>query len=336
MELRSLGTTGLQVGRLGLGTMTWGRGTELDDAVDHLRAFVSAGGTLVDTAPGSVEGSGEEMLGAVLERCGLRAEIAISAKVGATRDPRRPGNASRRSLVQALDRSLRALRTDHVDLWQVQAWDAHTPWEETLSAMAVAVSSGRVRYVGVSNVAGWQLAHAATLARARDAALPIATAQVEYSLLQRGIEREVVPAARALGTGILPWAPLGRGVLTGKYRHGTPPDSRGASAGLGPSVREYLTEQSRRVVDAVSMAAEGLGVSPAEVALAWVRDRPGVVCPIVGARTRQHLATALSSEDLDLPQEIRSALDDVSRPVLGYPERGWHQRPADPDEVAGT
>jgi aryl-alcohol dehydrogenase-like predicted oxidoreductase len=149
---------------------------------------------------------------------------------------------------------------------------------------------------------------------------------MEYSLLERGIEREVVPAAQAAGMGILPWSPLGRGVLTGKYRHSTPIDSRGANPETAGWVQAYLDERGRRIVDAVATAAEGLGASPTEVALAWLRDRPGVVAPILGARTATQLMAALGSEELELPDEIRHALDDVSAPALGYPEAGWAQR----------
>ena len=143
---------------------------------------------------------------------------------------------------------------------------------------------------------------------------------MEYSLLQRGIEREVVPAAAAYGLGLLPWSPLGRGVLTGKYRHGTPADSRGAPRTSPRSSRRTSTTSRRRVVDAVTTAADGLGVAPLEVALAWVRDRPGVVAPIVGARTAAQLRGALASEGLELPGEIRGALDEVSAPLLSYPD----------------
>ena len=150
--------------------------------------------------------------------------------------------------------------------------------------------------------------------------------QVEYSLLQRGIEREVIPAAHDAGIGILPWSPLGRGVLTGKYRFGTPADSRGASSHFASFVSPFLGDESRRIVDALCTAADGLGVAPLEVAIAWVRDRPGVVAPIIGARTAAQLCGALAVEELDLPDEIFIALDEVSTPSRGYPEFGWNQR----------
>ena len=149
---------------------------------------------------------------------------------------------------------------------------------------------------------------------------------MEYSLLERGIEREIVPAAQSLGLGILPWSPLGRGVLTGKYRHGTPADSRGGNADSAAWVQTYMDERGRRIVDAVATAADGLGTSPTEVALAWLRDRPGVVAPILGARTNSQLLAALASDELELPEEITRALDDISAPALGYPEAGWAQR----------
>jgi aryl-alcohol dehydrogenase-like predicted oxidoreductase len=194
------------------------------------------------------------------------------------------------------------------------------PLEETLSALDAAVSSGRARYVGLSNYAGWQTAQAATHQAAVPGRARLASTQMEYSLLQRGIEREVVPAASALGLGILAWSPLGRGVLTGKYRGGLPAGSRGASDRFAEYVAEFLDPRSGRIVEAVCRAAEGLELSPAQVALAWVRDQPGVCAPIVGARTVEQLAGSLRSETVDLPQEIVEALDDVSAPVLGYPE----------------
>jgi aryl-alcohol dehydrogenase-like predicted oxidoreductase len=194
------------------------------------------------------------------------------------------------------------------------------PLDETLSALDAAVSSGRARYVGVSNYSGWQTAQAATHQTAVVGRARLASTQVEYSLLQRGIEREVAPAADALGIGILPWSPLGRGVLTGKYRTGVPADSRGASSHFERYVGVHLNPKAAQIVEAVCRAAEGLDLSPAEVALAWVRDQPGVTAPIVGARTAAQLAGSLTVESVTLPEEIVDALDDVSAPELGYPE----------------
>ena len=326
MELRPLGRSGIWVGRLGLGTGTWTRGTDEYEARVQLAAFLDAGGTLIDTADGYADGDAEGLLGELIEEFDVRDEVVLSTNSGSVSGSDRRINASRGHLLRSLERSLRRLRTDAVDLWQVHQWDPWTPLEETLDALDQAVSSGKARYVGVSNYSGWQMARAATWQQAVPGRHALVTTQVEYSLLERGAEREVVPAAQAVGMGVLPWSPLGRGVLTGKYRHSMPIDSRGANAETASWVQTYLDERGRRVVDAVATAAEGLGSSPTEVSLAWLRDRPGVVAPILGARTNGQLLAALASEELELPEEILTALDDVSAPCLGYPEAGWAQR----------
>ncbi|GAA4833527.1 aldo/keto reductase [Saccharopolyspora rosea] len=321
MEHRQLGRSGLRVSRLALGTMTWGLDVDADTAADQLTTFHDAGGTLVDTA--DVYGPAEEILGDLLSGHIPRDELVIATKAAARRAPGPiGGGASRAALLAALHTSLRRLRTDHIDLWQLHAWDPGVPLDETLAALDTAVTSGKVRYVGVCNYSGWQLATAATHQTAHPTRTPLITTQVEYSLLERGIEREVVPAATHHHIGLLPWAPLGRGVLTGKYRNSTPPDSRGASDHLASYVEHHRTERAARIVQAVLTAADGLGTSPVHVALAWLRDRPQVTAPIVGARTTAQLATALDSDNLTLPPAIRAALDDISTPERSYPERG--------------
>jgi aryl-alcohol dehydrogenase-like predicted oxidoreductase len=291
--------------------MGWGGGTTVDDARDHLRTYLAAGGDFVDTAHGYGDGASEEALGAMLGDLVPRDELVICTKAGISRRTgTRVVDTSRRTLMHQLDTSLRRLRTPYVDLWLVHAWSDQTPLAETLSALEWAVTSGRARYVGVSNYSGWQVAHAATLMAA--SRVPLVANEVEYSLLNRIPEDEVVSASLALGFGLLPWSPLGRGVLTGKYRHGIPADSRAASRELTGLAALNLSEESGQIVDAVTIAAQGMNVSPAEIALAWVRDRPGVVAPIVGARTTAQLRTALASEDLELPAELTKALDDVS------------------------
>jgi aryl-alcohol dehydrogenase-like predicted oxidoreductase len=243
----------------------------------------------------------------------------LATKAGITRTPdERFVDASRGALLGQLDESLRRLRAEHIDLWYVHTVDDTVPFDETLSALDAAVSSGKVRYVGVSNYCGWRLARAATWQKAATGRAPIVANQVRYSLLDRGVEREVVPAGAELGVGIFPWSPLGGGVLTGKYRTGIPADSRGAGTG-----RPLPLEQrpgAAGIVEAVATAADGLASSPVAVALSWLRDRPGVVAPVLGARTLGQLTVALGSDTLQLPPEIRSALDDVSAPALGYPE----------------
>lgn len=313
MQQRTVGRTGLRVSRLGLGTMTWGRDTDEHEARDQLRAFHEAGGTLLDTAASYGDGASEELLGSFIGDVVSRDEIVIATKAGVgRRGTERIADTSRGTLLANLDQSLRRMGVDHVDLWQVHVWTDETPLEETLAALDHAVTTGRAAYVGVSNYTGWQTAHAATWQRAVPGRTPLASTQVEYSLLKRGIEQEVLPAARAMGLGVLPWSPLGRGVLTGKYRTGTPQDSRGASNHFAGFVNPYLDERGRGIVEAVSRAAEGLGWTPLQVALVWVRDRLGVTAPIVGARTAKQLEAALTVEELALPPEIIAALDDVS------------------------
>ena len=322
MQQRFLGRTGLKVSRLGLGTMSWGRDTDEHEARDQLAAFTEAGGTLLDTAAVYGEGASERVLGALIGDVVRRDDVVLATKGGISfAGGSRRVDLSRRGLLSDLDASLHRLGVDHVDLWQLHTWADGYPLEETLSALDAAAASGRTRYVGVSNYAGWQTAWAATWQRAWAGRAQLAATQMEYSLLQRGIEREVIPAAEALGLGVLPWSPLGRGVLSGKYRTGIPADSRAASSHFESYVSGYLDDDSQRVVDAVCKAADGLALSPVEVALAWVRDRPGVTAPIVGARTAAQLRDSLSAEDVELPTEISAALDEVSAPELGYPER---------------
>ena len=313
MELRRAGKSGLLISRLGLGTMTWGRDTDEHEAADQCRAYLDAGGNFLDTAALYSDGDSERLIGGFIDTLFRRDEVHIATKAGINFEAgERLVNTSRRSLIAELDRSLSRLNTDFVDLWQVHTWDSVTPLEDTLSALDYAYTSGRARYVGLSNYSGWQSARAISLQEAFPTKAPVASLQNEYSLLNREIEKEVLPCALELGVGILAWSPLGRGVLTGKYRLGTPSDSRGASPHFAGFVEPYLDGRGIRIVEAVHVAAEGLGYSPLEVALAWVRDRPGVTSAIVGARTGAQLRGILTSEEIFLPQIVRSALDDAS------------------------
>lgn len=324
MHARRVGRHGLTVSRIGLGTMTWGRDTDAEDAADQLRTFLDAGGTLVDTAASYGDGDAERVIGALTGgapgagRVVAREELVLASKAGVVRHaPDRRVDVSRRGLLDALDATLARLRTDHVDLWQVHTWSDEVPLTETLAALDVAVATGRARYVGVSNYTGWQTGAAAAWQAAWPGRAPLVSTQVEYSLVARGVEREVLPAAAACGLGVLAWSPLGRGVLTGKYRTGVPADSRAAAPHLAGWVEPYLTGRPRQVAEAVVTAADGLGRAPVEVALAWVRDRPGVTSAIVGARTAAQLRGSLGAEELTLPDPIRRALDDVSDPTGG-------------------
>jgi aryl-alcohol dehydrogenase-like predicted oxidoreductase len=311
MEMRKMG--GVSISRLGLGTMTWGRDTDENEAAQQLQEFVEAGGNLVDTAAIYGDGDAERVLGGFLGTLVKRDQIFIATKAGVTfKDGIRQVSNSRSHLIADLDKSLSRLNVDHIDLWQIHTWDSNTPIEETLSALDYATSSGKARYVGVCNFNGWQLARSATLQNPFFGKAAITSSQNEYSLLNRRAEDELFPAADSLGLGFIAWSPLGRGVLTGKYRNGVPSDSRGASPHFANFVDAYLTERANKIVEAVCIAADGLGYSPLEVALSWVRDAPGVTSALIGARTGAQLRGILTVEQIVLPQQVRQALDEVS------------------------
>lgn len=312
MDRRAVGDSGLQVSRLGLGTLTWGRDVAPPQGRALLRRFVEAGGSLVDTAAAYGNGDAERIIGRAIHSDLTRDDLVIATKGGfGVRDGRRVVDTSRAALLDDLAGSLRRLHTDHVDLWQLHAWGA-APLEESLAAIDHAVATGMVRYAGVSNFVGWQTAQAATWQSAFPGRAPIVGSQVEYSLLARRAEVEVIPAVRALGMGLFAWSPLGRGVLAGRYRTGIPRDSRGGQAHFSWFVEPYLEARSRSVVEAVATAADGLDLSCAQVALLWTRDAPGVTAPLIGPRTVEQLDHLLETEELELPSEIVAALDDVS------------------------
>jgi aryl-alcohol dehydrogenase-like predicted oxidoreductase len=313
MKKRSLGHSGIEVSRLTLGTMTWGRDTDEHEAAVQLRAYLDAGGNLLDTAAVYSDGDSERVIGGFLGTLVNRDEVLIASKAGISfKGGERKVSNSRVTLIEDLEKSLQRLGVDHLDLWQIHTWEDTTPLEETLSAIDFAVSSGKVRYAGVSNFSGWQLARASTLQNPIFGKARVSSIQCEYSLLNRTVESEILPAAQYLGAGFLAWSPLGRGVLTGKYRNGIPSDSRGASPHFSGFVHPYLDNRSRAIVDAVCVAAEGLGYSPLEVALSWVRDVSGVTSAIIGARTGAQLRGALTVEEIELPDQVRAALDEVS------------------------
>lgn len=313
MQLRRAGRTGLDISRLGLGTMTWGRDTDEHEAADQCRAYIEAGGNFLDTAATYGDGDSERVIGGLIGTLFNRDDVVLATKAGISFiDGQRHIDVSRHSLISQLEKSLTRLGTDYVDLWQIHSWDSKIPLEDTLSALDFAYSSGKARYVGITNYSGWQSTRAVTLQESHAMKAPIATMQNEYSLLNRSVEEEVLESAVQLGVGFLAWSPLGRGVLSGKYRNGTPSDSRGASPHFAHFIDPYLDERSFRIVDAVCVAAQGLGYSPLEVALSWVRDAPGVTSAIIGARTGAQLRGALTSEQITLPDIVREALNDIS------------------------
>jgi aryl-alcohol dehydrogenase-like predicted oxidoreductase len=313
MEKRRAGSSGLALSRLGLGTMTWGRDTDEIEAADQCRAFLDAGGNFLDTAATYGDGDSERVIGGLIGTLFPRDEVIIATKAGINfSDGVRKIDASRHSMIADLDRSLSRLGTDYVDVWQVHNWDELTPLDDTLSALDYAYTTGRARYVGISNFSGWQLARAATKQQSNSMKAPLTTVQSEYSLLNRSAEYELIDASLECGLGFLAWAPLARGVLTGKYRKGVPSDSRGAAPHFAKHIEPYLDARSSKIVEAVAVAAEGLGFSPLEVALAWVRDAPGVTSALIGARTGAQLRGVLKSEEIALPDIVRTALDEIS------------------------
>lgn len=293
--------------------MTWGRDTDEQEAADQLRLFLDAGGNFIDTAAVYGDGDSERVLGGLIDALAKREELVIASKAGITiRSGERIVDNSRKALLSELDRTLSRLNTEYLDIWQIHTWDKQTPLEETLGALDTAVSSGKTRYVGISNFLGWQTARAVTLQNPIFGKAVISSSQNEFSLLNRSAEREVLAAARELAFGFFAWSPLGRGVLTGKYRRGLPSDSRGASPHFSNFIEPYLTDRSSRIVEAVLVAADGLGLSPIEISLAWVRDFPGVTAALIGARTGAQLKGILTSESVVLPIPVREALDEVS------------------------
>ena len=306
VHTRMVGRSGLRVSALALGTHGWGTDVDEHGAAELLTAYRDAGGTTIDTAYGYGDGASEEIVGALVGT-DRRDDLVLCTKSGVSRT----GDdvcidTSRGGLLRQLDTSLSRLRTDHVDLWMVHMWSDDVPLAETLSALEHALQTGRTRYVGVSGYAGWQLARAASLLE--QVRVPLVACGTRYNLLERWPEHELAAAATHLGTGLLAWSPLASGVLSGKYRRGVPAQSRAAS---GRRV-SLLHEGNGPVVQALVTAADGLGVTATEVALAWVRDRPGVATAAVGARTPVQLQAALRSDALTIPAEVGHALDEVS------------------------
>jgi aryl-alcohol dehydrogenase-like predicted oxidoreductase len=311
MQQRYVGNSGLRISALSLGTMSWAKETDEQDASEMLRTFVDGGGKHIDTAASYSEGGAEAMIGSLLGDVVSRTEVSISTKAGtSTSEGRRSVDTSRNAMLSALDASLARLGTDYVDLWFAQAWDGNVPLDETLSALEFAVRSGRARYAGIANFNGWQSAKAAAVA-----GFPLVAAQAEYSLVQRKPESELIPAVEDAGLGLMAWAPLGRGVLTAKYRGGIPADSRAARGETALYVEPYLEQKPSSVVEAVAMAAKGLGRTPLDVSLSWLLAQHGVATAIVGPRTPVQAKEILAAQLTRLPPEIARALEDVSQPA---------------------
>jgi len=335
MDYRTLGRSGCAVSNLCLGTMTFGQETDEAGSHEQLDAFVAAGGTLVDTADVYSSGTSEEIIGRwFASRPPDVTQAVVLATKGRFRTDDTPNGLglSTRHLTRALDASLKRLGLDTIDLYQVHAFDPWTPLEETLRTLDGFIRAGKINYYGLSNFTGWQLTKAVHLARAMNLAEPV-TLQPQYSLIVREIEWEIVPAVLDAGMGMLPWGPLGGGWLSGKYsRDQRPPgDTRlGDNPDRGMEAYDRRgTDRTWQIIDAVQSVAEAREVSMAEVALAWVTDRPGVTSTILGARTTEQLMTNLLAADLHLSPEETEALDkasDLGATDYPYGEMGVKQR----------
>ena len=326
MEYRMLGSSGAVVSTLALGTMTFGTETDEVGAHAQLDQYLDAGGNLIDTADVYSAGVSEQIIGRWLaSRAGARDEIVLATK-GRFAMGRSPNDLglSRRHLGAALDASLRRLGIDEIDLYQVHAFDPLTPLEETLRFLDDAVRAGKVRYLGLSNFTGWQLQKAVDIAEFRGLSRPV-TLQPQYNMLVREIEWEIVPAARSAGLGLLPWSPLGGGWLTGKYRREERPSGatrlgENPDRGVEAYDRRSRVERTWDVVDAVRAVSSELGVSMAQIALAWLVDRPTVTSVILGARTLEQLDDNLGAAGLHLDAGETERLDAASDPAAAdYP-----------------
>ena len=337
MEYRQLGRSGLRVSALTLGTMTFGGqgnfakvgATDLAGARRQIDQALDAGVNLIDTADVYSSGASEEIVGQAIAGRRERVLLATKARMRMGDGPNDAG-LSRYHLIRACEASLRRLGTDHIDLYQVHEWDGQTPLEETLETLDTLVRSGKVRYVGCSNYAGWQLLKALGLAD-RLGYQRFVSQQIYYSLQARDAEYELIPASLDQGLGVLVWSPLAGGLLSGKYRRGqdTPEGTRRLAGWDEPPVRDE--DQLYNVVDALVEIAAGHDVSPAQVALAWLLGRPAIASLVIGARTDEQLADNLRAADLRLSEDERSRLDAVSAAPLLYPY--WHQANTSSDRL---
>lgn len=313
MKHNNLGYSGLRVAPLGLGTLTWGQDTELEDARRMLSTLVDHGGNLVDISPMYGNGHAEEILGECLQNVDDRDDVVVSAHAGISwKNGQLVRDTSRRGLIASLESTLRNLKTTHVDVLHLAAPDPRTPFEETIETLAGFVQQGAVRYIGLANHRGWQIARSAQYLK--DARLPHLTSiSTDYSLLNRSVEYDAVDCAQTFGLGIIAQAPLAGGVLTGKYRRTIPPTSRAATEHLGATVNPYLDDENRRIVEGVAKAADGLGRTPTDVSLTWLLTQPRVSAVLVGARTAAQFDQLVSLDFSDLPLPVSSVLSEISQ-----------------------
>jgi aryl-alcohol dehydrogenase-like predicted oxidoreductase len=317
----TLGRSGLRVSPFCLGTMTfgedWGWGSPVAESEAILARYLELGGNFLDTANGYTKGHSEGIIGDYFARAGRRDRVIIATKFGTNLylgDPN-GGGAGRKTIIESCEQSLRRLKTDYIDLYWMHFWDPHTPIDETMRALDDLVRAGKVRYLGVSDTPAWKVTQGHLLAQFHGGS-PFVGLQIEYSLIERTVEGELVPMARELGLGITPWSPLRGGVLSGKY---TRANAAQANPDRGDRVKAFLTERNLAIIDEVLRIAGELGASPASVALAWVQSRAGVTSTIIGARRLDQLEQNLAALDLTLRENDVAALNKVSEPSLNFP-----------------
>lgn len=314
MKHTFLGATGLRMGYLGLGTLTWGRDTEASDAAHMVATLLDHGGTTIDISPVYGEGLAIEVLGSVFDGGVDRSEVIIVAHAGEfyhDDDGSVRFNGGRSALLDSLYRTLEKLGTTYVDVLQVAAPDPRVALEEQMSTLAEIVRSGATRYIGLANHAAWKVARTAQYLT--DSGLPaLGAVGAEYSVLQRRPAGELTAVAKEFGLGIIAQAPLAGGVLTGKYRHTIPATSRAATEHLSATVDPYLTDKPRRTVEAIVKAADGLARTPADVSLAWLLSQPQVSCALIGARTHAQFEQVLSLDLVDLPDPVNRVITEIA------------------------
>jgi aryl-alcohol dehydrogenase-like predicted oxidoreductase len=324
---RLLGRSGLRVSPMSLGTMTfgadWGWGADKDEARRIFDTYVDRGGNFVDTANQYTNGTAEQLLGDFARE--KRESLVLATKYTVTTRPGDPnaGGNHRKSMVRSVEASLRRLQTDYIDLLYLHAWDGMTPVEEVLRAMDDLVSAGKVLYVGISDTPAWQVSRMQAIADLRGWS-PLVALQIEYSLVERTVERDLIPMARELGLGVLPWSPLASGVLAGKYSKADLDESGGSADASGTRknvavANGALTERSLAIADVVKEVAAATGATPSQVALAWTLLNPAVTAPVIGARTLTQLEENLGAFDVSFTDDQRSALENVSAIELGFP-----------------
>jgi aryl-alcohol dehydrogenase-like predicted oxidoreductase len=318
----TLGRSGLRVSPFCLGTMTFGEdfgwGSSVEDSVAILDRFIERGGNFIDTANLYTKGHSEKIIGDHLAKePSKRDRLVIATKFSGNHHPGDPngGGSNRKSIIAACEQSLRRLRTDYIDLYWLHNWDKHTPIDETMAALHDLVRAGKVRYLGVSDTPAWKITQAQMIAEFRGWA-PFIGLQIEYSLLERTVEGELVPMARELGMGVTPWSPLKGGILGGRY-------TRANAGQVQPDRRTWgaahLNDATYKIIDELARIAGQLGTTVARVALAWVQGRPGVSSTILGARTLAQLDDNLAAIDVALTPEHVAALDALTTPTLNFP-----------------